>query len=423
MKMTTLLILAFLLFVINVNAQNQSDSARKNDWKFGGSILIRSELDGRDFNNKTYPPSYTIMKTRVNVEKSIFDNVSLFVQLQDSRVWWQTANPTKSIANIDLHQGYVNITNIFGEPLSVLAGRFELEYGNGRILGTSQWNYVSRAWDGFKISYDKKLFSVDLFSLSYTALTDPTKYPYMSKPDTSFNIYGLHAAFNPDESNKMFVLCIFDNNDKKTDGIHNDEGLLTTNLNYDLNIGKFYAGIEGAYQTGRLYLNSKNKEASSYLGVIKFQYSFNAITASLEADVVSGTKPDDSLNNHTFYRPYGTAHQFYGYMDYFQNDISKSTNNLGLNDLNLKVKYAPKGSNFNAELLGWYFDTNQKSKSGNTFLGEEIDIVLRYFIIENTFVEWGGSIYFPGEVMKEVYVGQNHWDASFWSYVRLDVKF
>src|SRR3989339_51528 len=421
------LILVTLFFLISFQSFAQNDSVKQNEWKFSGHVLMRSELDGKDFDNLTFPPSYTLMRTRVNVEKNLFDDVSFFIQLQDSRVWGQTANPTKNLANIDMHQGYINIKNIFNVPLSFRVGRFEIEYGSGRILGPNPWNYVARAWDGYRIRYgNENKYFFDAFSLSHTALTDPTKYPFSAKPDTSFNIYGLWSTINLGEENKIELLSYFENNNKKTDSVHKDAELLTAGLNYEYKSGNFNAALETAYQSGRsLFGGIKNKEASSYLACLKIQYTLKSITASLNVETVSGTKPTETETEktNTFRRPWGTVHQFYGYLDYFTGDLTKSTNNLGLNDVHIKCKFAPKESPFSIDFALWYFMTNQKSASGKSTLGEELNLVGRYNLHENIFVEIGGGLFFTGEAMKEIYnPSKTEKDISFWSYVRLDVR-
>jgi hypothetical protein len=43
----------------------------KTYWSFDGQVQLRSELDGRDFSNKTYPLSYTSMRTRLGLNANI----------------------------------------------------------------------------------------------------------------------------------------------------------------------------------------------------------------------------------------------------------------------------------------------------------------------------------------------------------------
>lgn len=75
--MTTKLVL-LLVLTLNFSLYSQSD------FKIDGEFRVRSELDGRDFLNKTYPQSFTASRIRINVEKNIFNDITIFVQFQDS---------------------------------------------------------------------------------------------------------------------------------------------------------------------------------------------------------------------------------------------------------------------------------------------------------------------------------------------------
>lgn len=87
---------------------------------------MRSELDGRDFLNRTYPQSFTALRLRFNIEKTIFDDVTIFVQFQDSRVFGQEKGTLVSLQNIDLHLGYVKVKNFFDLPINFQLGRFKI---------------------------------------------------------------------------------------------------------------------------------------------------------------------------------------------------------------------------------------------------------------------------------------------------------
>jgi hypothetical protein len=112
-------------------------------------------------------------------------------------------------------------------------------------------------------------------------------------------------------------------------------------------------------------------------------------------------------------------------MDYFT-DLTKSTGGLGLNDYFLELKYKQKDTPFSGLLQLHYFQTANKPTSGESNLGIETDIVITYEIIKGTTLEWGGSVFMPQELMKDIYtVNPNtpneivRGDMSFWSYLML----
>ena len=89
----------------------------KTVWNFDGQIQIRSELDGRDFSNKTYPLVFTSLRTRVGLKASISDKIIFYAQMQDSRIFGEEPSPSTSIKNLDLYQGYVKLIDPF-DPVS-----------------------------------------------------------------------------------------------------------------------------------------------------------------------------------------------------------------------------------------------------------------------------------------------------------------
>jgi hypothetical protein len=127
-------------------AGNFSQQNLGKGWVLKGQIQLRTELDGRDFSNETRPLTFASMRTRLGVEKSFHDVVAFFVQFQDSRVFGEEPNTLTPIDNIDLHQGFIRLNNLFGWDWSIQAGRFEVVYGTERFFGAVGWHYVGRSF-------------------------------------------------------------------------------------------------------------------------------------------------------------------------------------------------------------------------------------------------------------------------------------
>ncbi len=152
MKKLFFLIISFILISTLGFSQDLG-----NGWALSGQVQLRSELDGRDFSNTTHPLTFTSMRTRLGINKNIEDKISFFIQISDSRVFGQEPNSLVSISNLDLHQGYVKLNNLFDWNWSLQAGRFEVSYGTERFFGAVGWHFVGRSFDGvrFNIAPDK----------------------------------------------------------------------------------------------------------------------------------------------------------------------------------------------------------------------------------------------------------------------------
>jgi len=110
-------------------------------------------------------------------------------------------------------------------------------------------------------------------------------------------------------------------------------------------------------------------------------------------------------------------------MDYFIN-VPGNTMGLGLNDFYLMSFYKPKDSKWGFSAILHNFMSNQSANilvgentSEENIFGQEIDLTVKYAFIKGTTLVWGGSLFFPGNLMK--YMFQPREDMAYWTYVML----
>ena len=414
MKKFTILVFLFSIITINLYSQDK-------DWKIGGQIQLRTELDGRDFSNKTYPPIFTSLRTRAFVEKNVSDKFNFYVELQDSRVFGEEASLTANSKNIDLHQGYVWFKNFVKAPISVQAGRFEMSYGTERFIGALGWNYVARSFDGARIRFGENN-KTDIFAITtknsvpYIASGNPSNYPYPSGSDSSSSLYGLWSNIKADEKNTLDFFGYYEVNRKKSDGTNNDISRATIGVNHRGNYEKFSTIFEGAYQLGKL----SSLDVGAYLLSLQLSYGSKICKGGFGVDMLSGNEITNTTNNNTFATPFATNHKFYGYMDYFLN-IPVDTKNLGLNDYYVTFNYNPESVPLTTSLAGHYLMSNKKNSFDENAFGQEFDLTIKYQFIKEAAVTWGGSIFLPGDIMKRNFNTANgvREDAAFWSYIMI----
>ncbi len=437
--MRILILFLFFIIVLIYNLFGEQD------FKISGNFQLRTELDGRDFSDKTYPLSFTSMRTKIGLEKNLTKNISVFFQIRDSRLWGEAKNTIYNLKNLDLHQGYVQFDNILDEPMSVKAGRFEMQFRNGRYFSTNNFNYISRSWDGVLFSYDTKPFGINVFALTHSRSVDPyigravpdtTQYPYPSKPEEGHNLYGFWSKFAFDKEHYLDIFSYYDFNRKRTSKGNYTSNRFMSGFYYKFSYDDFFTVLEGAYQGGEAG-DQKNSSAPRIIQAFNvagsLNYKIDDLTVGLNADVLSGTSEKD-LNEGKYYRTFDATyqgkHSFYSGMDYFS-DIQKSTNNRGLNDLFIKITYDVKpwtfifeGHNFTTN-KAYRLQNNEKSRD----LGNELYLITRVNLLKNASLEWGKAVFIPGEVMKDVYdVKKNdgnydRTDPSFWTYLMMRVSF
>ena len=424
MKTFYVSIIILLLFSSGIFAQQDLGDG----WTIFGQVRLRSELDGRDFSNDTHPLTFASSRIRFGVQKAFNNKVKLFIQAQDSRVFGSESGTLSNSKNLDLHQGYVLLSNLFGWNWSVQAGRFEVSYGTQRFFGAVGWHYVGRSFDGIRFVIAPMIFDLHLFALTvhesvgYIGNANPGIYPYPQEPTPSHSIYGAwkKSKFNKDQ--KLDVFGYYDVDRTKVNGDTCKLSMGTIGGSYWGTFNNFSTVIEAGYQFG----DAAGKDISAYLISAGGYYKTGIAKLGIAADILSGTDPDEqSTKMKTFNPSYATNHKFYGYMDYFIG-IPNNTFNLGLNDFYLTAFFTPKSSK-------WSFGANihhfMSNKSANVFLpnenssketsifGQEVDLTVKYAFVKGTTLVWGGSFFVPGDLMKAVY--QPREDVAYWTYVMI----
>ncbi|GAB4292641.1 MAG: alginate export family protein [Ignavibacteriaceae bacterium] len=407
-------------------AQSESDDL----WKLNGNLQLRSELDGRDFSDRTHPLTFTSMRTRLSIEKSFLNSLDFLVQVSDSRVFGQEKNTLASIDNLDLHQAYVKLHNPFDLPVSLQAGRFEYAKGTERFFGAVGWHYVGRSWDGVVLGY-RGCFDLDLFAFTHTESNSyigsalPSTYPYPALATPSYSIYGFWENNSLGSYGKLDLFGYYEVDRTSVQPENSvEENLLdrfTIGINHSGNYGNFSSLTEAAYQFG----STSGTDVSAYLVSLQLFYKENIIRFGAGADILSGTETISAENN-SFAPTFGTNHKFYGYMDYFVN-IPISTANSGLHDFYLKADINPENSDFSfyADLHHFTSDVSRifEDQEMNTF-GQEIDLTVKYNFIKGTTLTWGGSVFIPNDLFKQLFKTPDgsREDTAFWTYLMISAN-
>ena len=414
-KLLTALIIVFTLLITSDFANAQD----KNDWKFNGHFQLRTELDGRDFNDLTHPVSFSSLRTRLGVQKQVNDDLLFNVQLSDSRILGGTQNTLAQAGNLDLHQAYVKLKDPFGIPINLQAGRFEMSYGTQRFIGAVGWHYVGRSFDGARASF-KAYFDIDVFATTHSEFVgyigNPKPDDYAANYGNSeirYSMYGFWAQKQVCEYQKIDLFA-FNDRDRGA-----DLNRYTLGLNHFGTFGKLSTIVEAGYQMGTM----GNTDIAAYLVSAQAKYNLGVLSAGAGFDMLSGNDPEEESYN-AFLTNYGTNHKFYGFMDYFIN-IPGNTGNMGLNDAYVMLNYNPKDSKFKFGANFHLFMTNQSNAADENALGNELDLTIKYMFTKGTAIVWGGSIFMPGDLMKNkpgtegFSFGE---DNAFWTYIMISTS-
>ena len=404
MKKFTLLVILSIAFLNTLFAQ---------EWiKFSAQIRPRFEVDNKDFRSSTLPNTYTLLRTRLGLSFVPVKNLSGLIQLQDSRTFGEETNTTSNIKNLDLHQAFFKIENIFDLPVDIKIGRMEVSYGSERFIGAVNWNNIGRSFDGGIATLHFENFSVDAFAMKEFEKSNPGD-------SLDQSIYGVNIDIGKMKNYKIQPFLIWQR-ESPTDYL--SRFTLGTYLKGDLE--NFVHEIDAAYQFGKILASNKKQTVSSFIFTYSASYSFDASTkpfVGAEVDYVSGDNNPFDDKYKSFASLYGTGHKFFGYMDYFVN-FPNDTYGLGITDLVGKVGINP-ARQLKLNLNFHFFRANENYRlidgSASKDFGTELDLTGNYKYNENVSFEGGASLFSPGKIFKE----RHGKDTATWFYLMSVINF
>ena len=135
--------------------------------------------------------------TLLNVKADFSNSISTFFELYDHSIWGEDFR-SNYMTGIDgrgdpkmnfltMNQAYVDISNLFGEPLKLRVGRQALKYGNGWLVSDLLTPSQFLSFDGVKLTWTpSKEFTVDAFDMKLTENING---------DEDSDFYGLYATY------------------------------------------------------------------------------------------------------------------------------------------------------------------------------------------------------------------------------------
>lgn len=425
--MKKLLLLLFIVF-FSSNVFSQEKNLLIDGWKVNATSHTIPYFDGRDFNNDTYAPGHTSMKTVLGVTKGIGEKVDFHIALQDFRTWGNSNSLTSDHNNIHLMQGWVRFNNLFNTPINLKLGRFQMEYGNGRFIANSFWNYQERKFDGFLINYKGDNMFLDLFLTNHSSDISYQRFKYPNNdyseveltPYSGYNIYGLWYNNTAFKGQKFDIFAIWDENSAKNEGGDVLLNRYTVGFDYFGKIGIFEPSVEFGYQTGE----KAGKDIAAYLAAVNFDFNFKPVKVNVGIDMHSGSEDGNAEEINTYDNYIAAKHKFMGLMDYFIT-ARGAYNGVGVNDIHAGATY--KFGKLTFKGFAHYFMANAENENiflegeqAGTNFGSEIDLIVRYTIHKGIFFEAGQGLFLPGDLMKALNNGNE--DMAFLSYLRFLVK-
>lgn len=329
-----LIVAVFMLAAVLVGAVQAGD-LKVN---VNGQVRYRAFADDKYFGS-TGVQTYSELRSRIGITAAPQDNLTLFVQLQDSRLVGSNSGGLSADTNVGLHQGFFDY--VVGRGWSVKAGRFEMVYADERLLGSVGWHNVGRTWDAVRIRKETGRWFLDWFGAQLNETAFAENYPDKDKVFGGLTFHckerNVEAFFWSDVNRTPGEGFVSRKDMRGTAGVYSARKFLDD----------FDYSCTAAYQFGQQksttvpdtsgISTTTDLDISALLFTLEIGYSFGGERKVRLAGLFDYASGDDDATDKTFKafdNLYYTGHKFRGYMDYFV-----ASNPLGLMDAALRSKF------------------------------------------------------------------------------------
>ena len=362
------------------------------------------------------PTSFVSQRSRLNLNFKQ-EKISAKLTLQNVRTWGDVKTTTTNDKNgIILFEAWGQYQ--FDENWSTRVGRQVISYDNQRIFGEIDWLQQGQSHDAAVVSYKKGKHQLDFGA----ALNADSEDLFRNLYTTNYKNMQ-YAWYHTDFSNfQMSLLALntgFQYEQPATTNLEIDYiQTFGTFLKYKKN--KLDADLSLYAQTGKGKLTSNNTTVNAYNVGVNINYAVtNEVKAGLGYEYLSGKDQTDTENIIKSFNPiFGTNHAFNGFMDYFY--VGNHKNTVGLQDVYLKLNYAPNKWNFAVTPHVFMTAADVKyplaSDIMDNYLGTEVDVTVGYSLHKNIGISAGYSQMFGTETLEVLKGGNKDLDNN-WAYV------
>lgn len=282
----------------------------------GGQLRARAEgysnAGFRPDNSDQYVLTRILLSARVQPTRT----TSLFAEGMDARAPGKNKTPAGAPFrdHADLRQLYFQI-GADNSPNMVRAGRLELGFGDGRLVGSLPWANTARTFDGARAAFGGPGYRVDAFASSVVKI-EQHRFDRNVPGNNFFGVYGSFTKLVPKNAVEPFFFW------RRQSGLTGEAGVPGT-MNFGTlgvrAVGKlassFDYDIQMAAQNGALGDESIRAWAGHWL--LGYAVANATLTPRLFAEYNQASGDENPTDNKkgTFDQLYPTGHDKYGLTD------------------------------------------------------------------------------------------------------------
>lgn len=386
-----------------------------------GEIRLRYEVFN-NFNDKYYganpskgeaKDSFLLSRIKLGLDYKVNDTLSARLSMQDARAFgwgfsykdWQSRefamedNPQQDY--LELSEAYIK-KSFSSIPLTLIAGRQRITYGDGRVFGPGEWKNSGKwVWDAVKVSWKKEKNYLDIF-YGKTMLHDPEEFSLAHRHGyEGAGIYGHfeHETFGLEPIAVMKANRdgneLYDSSRTYYSGLHVYDSSVS-NLFYD-------AVFIKAFGSKRL-LSSDEVDIRAYALHGEAGYSLDTALwkpqFGIAYSLATGDNPS-TTEDERFDGVFGASDRFYGRMNLMQwsNLKDKELFVVIKPDESLQIK--GEYHRFSADEEGDKWLSYKIASMTEDHYGDEIDIVATQTLNKSWGLQYGAGCFMPGRYVSE----------------------
>jgi hypothetical protein len=266
-----------------------------------------------------------LVRTRLGLTYTPVKWLKLSGMVQDTRAPLYGPDAPNSVRDpADLHEGYIELFNSYQKGFGMLVGRMmTLSYGEGRLIGISQWSNNSRTYDQARLYWRSPKVQVEMLMVSQVKVRTGA----FNRPELGDRVWGTYEVFPNFYKKNLLEAYVLRHDQNRPGGFTGGSsrdgtdrlgidtfgfrlaGPLSRGVNYSL---------EAALQKGKT--GPADLSASAWYGALSRRWTIARGTLDLSAEYkyASGTEnPTDAKHSGTFDQLYAANHDKFGHQDLF----------------------------------------------------------------------------------------------------------
>jgi len=361
------------------------------------------------------PDLYTTQRNRLSITYKT-NRLRLHASPQEIHVWDEPGRFS--------HVGSINFFELYAEPtitkdFSVRVGRQALSLDNGRIFSAAPWSQQSRAHEGIRLFYKKKL-ETDLtlaFTRPYRQHFEPAYSPVGSHTYKFLFVHHLKHKFNSNITlTTINAMDVF----RRTTGNRQYYQRITNGGRLEYTQGSIYGTVNAYYQYGQ---NAASEKLHAYYIQPEISANTGKTLFRLGAEILSGEKNTSSKEvSNSFVPLYGVAWKFMGNMNLFTR-FPADVNEKGLINPYLFIIYqAGKKLSLRGDAHLFYSQyplIKEGRETDGKYLGFESDLSLNYKPVKGIEIIYGFSFTIADKRMELLNKIPDAGKIPVWSYLMI----